>query len=245
MNALYWVLFVIGGALLIAINAALIALVLRHRAGRGREARRLQSGGRTQLIATAALGALALVVFVLGVYFTEQASEVEASGSEGLQAAALTTAQRNLDLPADEDTEPLEIKASGQQWLWRYEYPDGTFSYYELVVPVDTAVQVEVNSVDVVHRWWVQGLGAKVDAVPGTSNQTWFKADREGLFDGASYAYSGAAYATMRTQVRVVSVPEYEAWLEQQARGIAEAQAIVQREVASGGDAEAAEGGEQ
>ena len=245
MNALYWVLFVIGGALLVAINAALVALVVRHRAGRGREPRRLQSSGRTQLIAAVGLAALTLVVFVLGVYFTEKASEVEASGSEGLQAAALTTAQRNLDLPAGEGTEPLEIKASGQQWLWRYEYPDGTFSYYELVVPVDTAVQVEVNSVDVVHRWWVQGLGAKVDAVPGTPNQTWFKADREGLFDGASYAFSGAAYATMRTQVRVVSVPEYEAWLEQQARDIAEAQAFVQKQVASGGAADAAEGGEQ
>ena len=55
-------------------------------------------------------------------------------------------------------TAPLQIQASGQQWLWRYEYPDGeTFSYYELVVPVDTAVIVNLASTDVVHRWFVPG----------------------------------------------------------------------------------------
>jgi len=235
INTLYWVMLLIGGVLIVAINGGLIALVVRYRSGRGREARRLRSGGRSQLIAGGALGALALVVFVLGVIFTESASEVEKSGPDGLQASALTTAQRNLDVPTADDEQPLEIEASGQQWLWRYEYPDGTFSYYELVVPVDTAVKVELSSVDVVHRWWVQGLGAKIDAVPGTSNQTWFKADREGLFDGASYAFSGASYATMRTQVRVVSVPEYQAWLDQQASDIAEAQTIVQEQIAAGG----------
>jgi len=244
MNALYWVMLVIASALVVAINGALIGLVIRYRAGRGREPRRLQSGGRIQLIAAATLGALATLVFVLGVIFTESAGEVEESGPDGLQAAAATTAQRNLDLPTG-DQEPLVIRATGQQWIWRYEYPDGTFSYYELVVPVDTAVRLELSSVDVVHRWWVQGLGAKIDAVPGTANQTWFKADREGLFDGASYAFSGASYSTMRTQVRVVSVPEYQAWLDQQAGDIAEAQSIVQEQISSGGPLAQIEEGEE
>ena len=44
--------------------------------------------------------------------------------------------------------------------------------------------------------------------MPGTSNQTWFKADQEGIYDGASYAFSGASYAAMRTRVRVVDVPD-------------------------------------
>ncbi len=129
--------------------------------------------------------------------------------------------------------QPLQIQASGQQWLWRYEYPDNeTFSYYELVVPVDTAVVVNLVSTDVVHRWFVPGLGGKFDAVPDQSNATWFKADEEGVYHGASYQFSGASYAAMRTQVRVVSVPEYRAWLEQQAADIQEAQTFVQEELA-------------
>jgi cytochrome c oxidase subunit II len=217
LNTLYWVLLVIGGILVVVINLALIAVVMRFRAARGLEPRRLKTRRPPQLAAGVAFGVLAAAVFVAGIAFTESASDVEASGSEGLQGAE----------PA-----PLEIEASGQQWIWRYEYPDGTFSYYELVVPVDTAVVVNLSSTDVVHRWWVLGLGGKFDAVPGERNSTWFKADEEGTYDGQSYAFSGPAYAVMRTRVRVLPVTEYEQWLEDQAAGIQEAQAFVQQRVA-------------
>jgi heme/copper-type cytochrome/quinol oxidase subunit 2 len=234
LNALYWVMVIVAVALVVAINAALVAFALRFRARRGSEPRRLRSRGPTQALIAGAFALLAALLFVAGVIVTENASEVEASGDEGLQASNRVTAQRGLGLPSGDDaTEPLEVEASGQQWIWRYEYPDGTFSYYELVVPVDTAVVVKLASTDVVHRWWVPGLGGKFDATPGESNQTWFKADEEGTFDGASYQFSGAAYAAMRTAVRVVTVEEYEAWLEQQASDIEAAQALVQEQVAS------------
>ena len=231
MNALYWVLLVIGLLLIVAINGVLIALAVRFRTSRGAQPRRLRSRRPVQLFAAGGLAALALVIFVLGVIFTESAREVEASGPDGLQASSLQTAQRNLQLPSGSDQEPLTIQASGQQWIWRYEYPDGTFSYYELVVPVDTAVVVELDSTDVVHRWSVPGLGGKFDVVPNQDAGTWFKADEEGTYYGASYQFSGAAYAAMRTRVRVVSATEYEAWLEQQAADIADAQELVQREL--------------
>ena len=227
MNALYWVMLVVAGILLIGINAALIGVIMRFRAARGREPRRLTVRRPAQLALAGALGALAVVVFVVGVIVTENAKEVEASGPDGLQASSMRTAQRTLAVPTGE-TPPLEIRTCGQQWLWRYEYPDGTYSYYELVVPVDTAVILNLCSTDVVHRWWVPGLGGKFDAVPGESNKTWFKADRTGDFEGQSYAFSGAGYAVMRTRVRVVDVPEYQAWLDEQAQGIQESQAFVE-----------------
>ena len=227
LNALYWVMVVLAGILLIAVNAALIGVIGRFRAARGREPRRLTVRRPAQVMIASVLAAIAAMVFILSVIVTENAKEVEASGPDGLQAASVRTAQRTLDIPSGE-TAPLEVRACGQQWLWRYEYPDGTYSYYELVVPVDTAVIVNLCSTDVVHRWSVPGLGGKFDAVPGESNKTWFKADRTGEFDGQSYAFSGAGYAVMRTRVTVVEVPEYQAWLDQQAAGIQEAQAFVQ-----------------
>jgi cytochrome c oxidase subunit II len=235
LNTLYWVMLVVGLFLLVAINGALIALVMRFRSERGRQPRRLVVRRPAQIGTAGAFAALALIVFVLGVIGTQNAKQVEASGPEGLQAAALTTAQRGLDIPSGGDTSPLEITACGQQWIWRYEYPDGTYSYYELVVPVDTAVVVKLCSTDVVHRWWVPGLSGKFDAAPGETNQTWFKADETGVWDGASYAYSGASYAAMRTRVRVVDVPAYQAWLEQQAAGIQEAQTFVQQALGEAG----------
>jgi cytochrome c oxidase subunit II len=230
MNTLYWVMLVIGLVLLVAINLALVAMVMRFRSARGREPRRLVVRRPAQFGTAVVLAVIVAFAFVIGVIETDNAKKVEASGPDGLQAAALTTAQRSLQLPVTSaSTAPLQINACGQQWIWRYEYPDGTYSYYELVVPVDTAIILHLCSTDVVHRWWVPGLSGKFDATPGESNTTWFKADETGIYDGSSYAFSGASYAVMRTQVRVVDVPTYQAWLEQQAAGIQEAQSFVQQ----------------
>jgi cytochrome c oxidase subunit II len=95
-------------------------------------------------------------------------------------------------------------------------------------VPVDTTVHLQLESTDVVHRWWIPELGGKFDAVPGRGNQTWFRADEEGIYEGQSAAFSGPGYATMRARVRAVPVPEYEAWLEQQGDDIQAAQEAVQ-----------------
>ena len=170
LNALYWVMLAVAAGLVIAINVALVGLAVRFRAARGRQPRRLRSRGRAQLTAATAFAALAAAIFVAGVILTDSASQVEASGPSGLQASATLTAQRSLDIPTG-DPQPLEITAVGQQWIWRYEYPEQTtqgegaagaaassegttgpagtgasaafpqvFSYYELVVPVDTTV---------------------------------------------------------------------------------------------------------
>jgi len=229
MNTLYWVMLVIGLVLLVAINLALVAMVMRFRSARGRLPRRLVVRRPAQLGTAGFFALIVAVAFVLGVIQTHDAKKVEASGPDGLQATSSLTAQRSLTFPPSSSPAPLQIKACGQQWIWRYEYPDGTYSYYELVVPVDTAVVLHLCSTDVVHRWWVPGLSGKFDATPGESNQTWFKADETGIYDGASYAFSGASYAVMRTRVRVVDVPTYQAWLEQQAAGIQQAQTFVQQ----------------
>jgi cytochrome c oxidase subunit 2 len=240
ITTVYWIVVIVATLLVVAINAALIASVVRFRAARGRTAVRVRGGRRVQGRAGAALGVLAAAIFALGVIYTVQARDVAPSGPEGLQAASVRTAQVGLE-PPEGDQEPLEILVSGQQWLWRYEYPDGTFSYYELVVPVDTAVQLTIDSTDVVHRWWVPALGGKFDAVPGRSNETWFRADAEGVYEGQSAAFAGPSYPTMRARVRVVSATDYEAWLDQQAADIQEAQEFVQERI-QGGQAAAGAG---
>ena len=94
------------------------------------------------------------------------------------------------------------IKATGQQWLWRYDYPNGSFSYYKLVIPVDTAIELKLESTDVIHTWSVPDLAPKVDAVPGKVTHVFFRADAEGEFSGQSSTLSGQAYAPMRTDGR-------------------------------------------
>ena len=237
----YWVVLIVTGALALAINVALVMAVMRFRARRGADApARVQSGPGLQTRLLGGLGVLALALFIFGAVMTERTRDIEPSGPNGLQASLSLSAQTQPLVGAD--LEPLEIRVVGQRWLWRFEYPGGregdlTFSYEELVVPVDTTVLLHVTSTDVLHRWWVPALGGKVDAVPGQTQDTWFKADEVGVYEGQSAAFSGPSYPTMHASVRVVTPQEYEAWLTQQAADLAEAQAAVKAE----NDAAAAE----
>jgi cytochrome c oxidase subunit 2 len=200
--------FVAAAIVIVAVNVALFLAVRRSRAAKGPEAQ-VRGGRRPQFRVGAVLTVFAAAIFVLSIVFTDKARETPASGAAGLASAK---------------TGPLTIKVTGQQWLWRYDYPNGSFSYYKLVVPVDTAVKLELLSTDVVHTWDVPDLSGKRDAVPGKVNKVLFRADEEGNYDGESATLSGQAYAAMRTEVEVVSPAAYEAFLEQQQSDIQSAQ---------------------
>jgi cytochrome c oxidase subunit 2 len=209
IDTLLWIGFIAAAIIVVAINVALFYAVRRYRGERGAEPRQISGGRRVQFRVAGVLTIFAAVVFILGIVFTGKARETPATGDAGL--ASLKSA-------------PLEIEATGQQWLWRYSYPNGAFSYYKLVVPVDTAVKLKLVSTDVVHTWNVPDLVGKRDAVPGKVNKIVFRANDEGDFVGASATLSGQAYAAMRTEVEVVSPAEYEAFLEQQLSDIEAAQ---------------------
>jgi cytochrome c oxidase subunit 2 len=241
ISTIYWVMLILAVVIVVAINLGLVMAIARFRARRGAEPARIQSGRGVQGRVVAGLVVIAAAVFVLGIVFTEKVRKPEASGPNGLQASLALSAQAgSVPPPPVADTSPLHINVIGQRWLWRFEYPGGrpgdrTYSYEELVVPVDTTVILSITSTDVLHRWSVPALGGKVDAVPGQRQITWFKADQEGVYQGQSAAYSGASYPTMRATVRVVSPEAYQAFVEQRARDLADAQKTVQARV----DAEA------
>lgn len=201
IETLSWIGTVAAAILIIAVVGGLLYVVRRYRGERGAEPRRLLSGHGLQFRVGGVLTLFAALLFVLGVVFTGNARERPTTGEAGL---------------ASLKSEPLTIKATGQQWLWRYDYPNGAFSYYKLVVPVDTAVELELLSTDVVHTWNVDELARKADAVPGKTNKVLFSTDDEGTYGGDSATLSGQAYAAMRTEVEVVSPEKYEEFIESQ-----------------------------
>ncbi|MDX6588876.1 MAG: cytochrome c oxidase subunit [Solirubrobacterales bacterium] len=209
IDTLLWIGFVAAVLVVVAINVALFYAVRRFRASRGAEPRPVAAASGLQFRVGAALAAFAAILFVVAVVFTGKARDTPPTGSAGLASAK---------------TRPLAINATGQQWLWRYDSPNGAFSYYKVVVPVDTAVKLELQSTDVVHTWNVPDLAGKRDAVPGKINDVDFLAEEEGVFDGESATLSGQGYAAMRTAVEVVSPEEYQQFVEQQKSEIEEAQ---------------------
>jgi cytochrome c oxidase subunit II len=257
MNTAYWAMVIVGIVLLVVINAALLLAVLCFRARRERRPARLAAGRGALRPVLAATSLIAIAVFVYGVIVTGDVREIEPSGPGGLDAGQSAqvgvkgappatlleggeSATGEEPITGAEPTEkaPLLIDAIAQQWVWRFEYPapaDGgqrPFSYGELVVPVDTTVILSIDSTDVMHSWWVPALGGQVQAAPGEISQTWFKADEEGRYAGRSTIFSGSAYPAMRVWVEVVSVSEYESYVDRLGTDIREAQGIVADEVA-------------
>jgi cytochrome c oxidase subunit 2 len=82
----------------------------------------------------------------------------------------------------------------------------------ELVVPVGKTVRVLLTAADVIHSFGLPAFGLKMDAVPGRMNETWFKADREGLFYGQCSELCGKDHAYMPIAIRVVSEQQFSAW---------------------------------
>lgn len=131
----------------------------------------------------------------------------------------------------------MTIKVTGYQWYWGYEYPDHgglTFDSYmkpenevtdpnlrllevdnRVVVPVGTDIRVLVTAADVIHAWAVPALGVKKDAVPGRLNETWFRADREGIYYGQCSEICGTNHGFMPIAVEAVSKEKFQAWIAQ------------------------------
>lgn len=237
--ATWWVMLAVAAVLVVAINVALLVAIVRFRAARGRRPARTTAARGALRPAVGGLAVLAIATLVFGVVMTADVRSVEPTGPGGLDPAEQETAQVGIsDAPAaggGEDpalSAPLVIDAVAQQWLWRFEYPGGqpgqrTFSYGDLVVPVDTTVILDVTSIDVAHTWWVPALGGQVQALPGSVSETWFKATEEGRYEGNSTTFSGTGFPSVRAWVNVVSVPDYIAHVEGLRRDLEEAQEAV------------------
>ncbi|WP_244287877.1 cytochrome c oxidase subunit II [Labrenzia sp. 011] len=83
---------------------------------------------------------------------------------------------------------------------------------YDLVIPVDTTVRMQVTSEDVIHSFAMPSFGVKVDAIPGRLNETWFHARQEGVFYGQCSELCGKDHAFMPIAVRVVSPEQFQTW---------------------------------
>lgn len=211
-NTLHWIIFIVVVIAIVAINLAII----RAARPRNRHIPAAKPSGRKngQLKVGLGLGVAALAIFVVATVYSDQSRVVPVSTE--------TVADVNAD-------KQLEIEVSGQQWLWRFNYPNGAFSYHRVVVPAGVTVALKLVSTDVIHGWNVPSLTGKADAVPGKTNWVYFRADEEGVHTGRSSILSGQGYDTMEAKVEVVSPDDYESYIEQLKTDIQDAQDKVEQ----------------
>lgn len=91
-----------------------------------------------------------------------------------------------------------------------------------LVVPVGAKVRLLLTSNDVIHAWWVPELAIKKDAIPGFINETWFKAEKVGIYRGQCAELCGMDHGYMPIVVEVVAPEAYQAWLNDKQDSVAQ-----------------------
>ncbi len=156
----------------------------------------------------------------------------------------------------DRTVEPeMTLKITGYQWYWGYEYPDHdglTFMSYmipddeideskgqrrllstdtQIVLPIDTNIQILITAADVIHAWAVPAFGIKQDAVPGRLNETWVRITKPGIYYGQCSELCGKDHAYMPIEVKAVTKEEFKRWVRKAKRDFASATGILNQPV--------------
>jgi len=132
------------------------------------------------------------------------------------------------------ETPEMTLKIIGYQWYWGYEYPDhGNIGFESLMVPddeiaegqtrllstdtqvvlpIDTDIQLLISAADVLHSWTVPAFGVKMDAIPGRWNEAWVNISKPGVYYGQCSELCGKDHAYMPIEIKAVSKEDYKAW---------------------------------
>ena len=214
---LHWVMLIICVAIFIAVFGVMFYSILKHRKSVGHKAANFHESLAVEIAWT-----IVPFVIVIGM---------------GAMATRTVVAQK------DTSNADITIKATGYQWKWGYDYLKGdgegigflsTMDSAQrelsdagkpagdnyllkvdnpLVVPVDKKIRIVTTANDVIHAWMVPSLGVKQDAIPGFVRDTWFRANQTGDFYGQCAELCGKEHAYMPIHVKVVTQPEYAAWV--------------------------------
>lgn len=194
IRALFTLILVIATIIFVLVEGLLFLAVFRYRNRPPESAMQFHGNTKLELAWTAAPAVILAVL--LGFTFQTMAA-VKAVASDNV----------------------LHVKAIGHQWWWEFRYPAmNIITANELVVPVNTVVEVAVESNDVEHGFWVPELFGKVDAVPGYTNRVRFTPTevRRDYFSGQCTQFCGLQHAQMRLAVVVRSPADYQGWAANQ-----------------------------
>jgi cytochrome c oxidase subunit II len=233
IDSLYKIVLYLAAVVFVIVEGALVYSLYKFRAKKGAVAAQIHGNTRLEIGWTVA-AALILVVLTV-VTFVKLPSIVNPPNSDsgGLVLSASVTE------PTPPNGKKLTVCVQGRQYIWRYTYGTGClqsafsgkqpYSFTTMEVPEHTTVVLDIQSTDVIHSWWIPSMGGKVDAVPGYTTYTWFKALHTGTFRGQCAQLCGRNHAAMIAFVKVVTPAAYQTWLRQQEQNITSANAQVQQ----------------
>jgi len=212
IDDIYRLVFWLAGIVFVVVLAATLIFSLWFRERPGREAKQIHGNTRLEVIWTL------IPVIIIAVI-------------------AVPTFQAIVDEDSDPPSDALNVQAIGHQWWFEFNYPDlGIVTANELHIPVDQAVAFKLESVDVIHSFWVPQLAGKLDMIPGHVNELWFTPNevRAEPYLGQCAEFCGTSHANMRFRVFVHTQADFDAWVQKMQAGQPEADAPSEELLAQG-----------
>ena len=139
----------------------------------------------------------------------------------------------------------LKVRVVGEQFAWSFHYPGPggrEIASNELYLPVNRAVDFQIQSKDVLHDFWIPAFRIKRDAVPGLDQSYRIKPTQAGEYPIVCAELCGLGHSVMRSTVRVVSRARFDQWLQGRQQAAAGAQQASARTVSLGAAAPAPSG---
>ena len=153
---------------------------------------------------------------------------VDASDQFGFDSYMIGSPANVTDAEQKDGVQPYIMNDAMKAKLAKAGYSPDEFKLAvdnPLVVPVGKTVVVQVTGNDVIHSWKVPAFGVMQDAVPGRVAETWFKADKPGIYFGQCSELCGKDHAFMPIEVKVLSQDDYAKWQAQAKKLFASADA--------------------
>ena len=219
IHSLYNIVFYISLVVFFAVVGLMVYSIWKFRAHKHPVATQIHGNARLEIGMT--VTAAGILVVLATVTFIKLPSIINPPNSDPAAEAALSA---SLTQPTPPNGRALTICVTGRQFIWRYTYGAGCnesawinklpYSYEEMEVPAGITVKLVIQSSDVIHSWWVPSLGGKVDAVPGYTVYTWFKAlHAHELYHGQCAQLCGRQHAFMTALVKVVTPAQYRQYI--------------------------------
>jgi cytochrome c oxidase subunit II len=199
LASLWWLMFGLGAAIWVLVVVLLFAALSRRRRGDSATPPESQGGdtGRKWVIR----GGLILPLIALVIVF-------------GYSTYTLAAVERQKNPNA------VHIKVIARRWWWEVHYPDsGVITANEIHMPVSTPVEIELQSADVIHSFWVPELHGKMDLIPTRINSINLEADKAGVYRGECAEFCGLQHAHMGFMVVAQSSQDFNSWITAQQQG--------------------------
>jgi cytochrome c oxidase subunit 2 len=186
----FWYIFIFSVVFLTGITLAMVYFVIRYRRSRHPQAADIRDNWKLELLWTVIPTLIALSMFVLG-WKSYIGLRVVPAGS-------------------------VQIEVLAQMFSWIFIYDNDKESENLLVVPENSPIKLNIESLDVIHSFYLPAFRVKVDAVKNYPTYVWFRTLKPGEFDIMCTEYCGLDHSQMVAKLKVVSQEDYENWLEQE-----------------------------